>query len=115
MIKTFTLSCLLLVAGIQPLFANSQEGVASWYGPGFHGRLTASGEVFNTMAMTAAHKTLKFGTRVLVENTDNGLTITVRINDRGPFIEGRIIDLSQIAAKHLGINGLANVRIRKID
>lgn len=76
-------------------------GVASWYGPGFHGRLTANGERFNQNALTAAHKTLPFGTRVLVENPRTGKQVVVRINDRGPFIKGRVIDLSKAAAQAL--------------
>ena len=79
-----------------------QRGVASWYGPGFHGRLTANGEKFDMHELTAAHKTLPFGTRVLVHNPRTGKEVVVRINDRGPFIKGRVIDLSKAAAKALG-------------
>lgn len=79
------------------------EGWASWYGPGFDGRYTASGEVFNQYAMTAAHPSLPFGTLVQVTNLDNGASVTVRINDRGPFSSGRIIDLSRGAAEALGM------------
>ena len=75
--------------------------VASWYGPGFHGRQTASGETYNQWGMTAAHKTLAFGTVVRV--TLDGRSVTVRINDRGPFIPGRVIDLSRGAADALGM------------
>lgn len=81
-------------------------GVASWYGGKFHGRLTASGERFNRMDLTAAHKSLPFGTRVCVRNVSTGKTVLVRINDRGPFAPGRVIDLSQAAAQELGIQGL---------
>ncbi len=81
-----------------------QRGVASWYGPGFHGRLTANGEKFDMHELTAAHKTLPFGTRVLVHNPRTGKEVVVRINDRGPFIKGRVIDLSKAAAKALGFN-----------
>lgn len=81
-----------------------QHGVASWYGPGFHNRLTANGERYNMDAMTAAHKTLPFGTVVVVQSATTGKTVTVRINDRGPFIKGRVIDLSRAAAKKLGIH-----------
>ncbi len=80
-----------------------QRGVASWYGPGFHGRRTANGERFDMNELTAAHKTLPFGTRVLVHNPRTGREVVVRINDRGPFIKGRVIDLSKAAAKVLGI------------
>ena len=88
-------------------------GMASWYGPGFHGRLSASGERFNQNAMTAAHRTLPFGTRVKVTNVNNGRSVVVRINDRGPFIRGRVIDLSAAAARQLGMinSGVAPVRI----
>ena len=80
-----------------------QSGVASWYGPGFHGRKTANGERFDTGDMTAAHKTLPFGTRVLVHNPRTGKEVVVRINDRGPFTPGRVIDLSGAAASAIGI------------
>lgn len=88
-----------------------EEGIASWYGPGFHGRKTASGEKFDTHELTAAHKTLPFGTVLLVTNLENGKTTTVRINDRGPYARGRIIDLSMAAKKELEMGGLAKVRI----
>ena len=81
------------------------RGMASWYGPGFHGRLTANGEKFDMHELTAAHKTLPFGTRVLVHNPRTGKEVVVRINDRGPFIKGRVIDLSKAAAKALGMKG----------
>jgi len=79
------------------------EGWASWYGPGFHGNYTANGEVFNQYAMTAAHPYLAFGTLVQVTNLDNGASAVVRINDRGPFVGGRIIDLSAGAAEAIGM------------
>ena len=79
------------------------QGVASWYGPGFHGRKTASGERFDMNALTAAHRTLPFGTMVRVRSLVNGLTVDVRINDRGPFLKRRVIDLSKAAAKALGL------------
>lgn len=78
-----------------------EEGVASWYGPKFHGRRTASGEVFDMHRLTAAHPWLPFGTIVKVTNLENGLSVVVRINDRGPFVKGRIIDLSYAAAKKI--------------
>jgi len=80
-----------------------QIGLASWYGKKFHGRTTASGTAYNMNAMTAAHKTLKFGTRVKVVDPTNGRSVTVTINDRGPYSGKRIIDLSKSAAKKLGI------------
>jgi rare lipoprotein A len=88
-----------------------QRGAASWYGPGFHGRKTANGERFNTHAMTAAHRTLPFGTKVRVVNERNGRAVVVRINDRGPFHGRRIIDLAQAPARALGITGTAYVSL----
>lgn len=82
-----------------------QRGKASWYGKKFHGRKTANGEIYNMYAMTAAHKTLPLGTYVSVHNLDNGRKIEVRVNDRGPFVRGRIIDLSYTAARKLGVVG----------
>ena len=83
----------------------SQRGIASWYGPSFHGKTSASGEPFDMWALTAAHRTLLFGTRVQVLHVATGKTVTVRINDRGPFIRGRIIDLSYAAARELAMIG----------
>ena len=88
-----------------------ERGRASWYGPGFHGRKTANGERFNMNELTAAHKTLPFGTRVLVRNPATGKEVAVRINDRGPFVKGRIIDLSRAAAKELGVLGHGHVSV----
>ncbi len=91
----------------------SQTGIASWYGKKFHGRKTSNGETYNMYAMTAAHKTLPVNTWVSVHNLKNNRKIVVRINDRGPFIRGRIIDLSYEGAKRIGIvdSGTAKVRI----
>ena len=83
----------------------TEKGIASWYGPDFHGKKTASGEIYNKYAFTAAHKTLPFGTKVRVTNLNNGLSTTVIINDRGPFKDGRIIDLSYSAAKDINMVG----------
>ncbi|MEZ5607705.1 MAG: septal ring lytic transglycosylase RlpA family protein [Burkholderiaceae bacterium] len=80
-----------------------QRGVASWYGPRFHGQRTASGEPYDMHELTAAHNSLPFGTRVLVQNPRTGKQVVVRINDRGPFVAGRVIDLSRAAAKALGM------------
>jgi len=88
-----------------------EEGIASWYGHPYHGRRAASGEIYNMYAMTAAHRTLPFGTEVRVHDLENGRDVTVRINDRGPFVEGRIIDLSYAAAQAMGMPGLAQVRL----
>ncbi len=81
------------------------RGVASWYGPSFHGNPTANGERYDMWALTAAHRTLPFGTLVLVQSVDTGKSVTVRINDRGPFIRGRVIDLSYGAARELAMIG----------
>src|SRR5713101_1780864 len=90
-----------------------QTGMASWYGPGFHGRLTANGEVYNQYELTAAHPTLRLGSRAMVTNLNTGQSIEVRINDRGPFVDGRVIDLSYAAARNIGVYepGTAPVRI----
>ncbi|HEX6172683.1 MAG TPA: septal ring lytic transglycosylase RlpA family protein [Candidatus Binatia bacterium] len=90
----------------------SQTGIASWYGPGFHGKATASGVIYNQHELTAAHQTLPLGTRVLVTNLDNGRSIEVLINDRGPFAKGRIIDLSYAAAETLGMIGPGTIPVR---
>jgi rare lipoprotein A len=89
-------------------------GEASWYGPGFHGRKTASGERFNTSEFTAAHKTLPFGTLLKVTNLENNLSVIVRINDRGPYVRGRIIDLSRAAKDQLEMGGTTMVRIQQV-
>ena len=93
------------------------SGVASWYGPGFHGNRSASGEIYNQNAMTAAHKSLPFGTAVQVTNLDNGRSVVVRINDRGPYIHGRVIDLSAAAARVLGLmqTGIAPVQLEVLN
>jgi rare lipoprotein A len=118
----------LLIVLSSPLFAETAlpypaasgtelQGLASWYGGKFHGRLTSSGEIFDTNDMTAAHKTLPFGTIVKVTNQDNGKSALVKINDRGPFVEGRIIDLSRAAAERLDMvgQGVARVSLDIVD
>lgn len=106
--------CCLVVAGCAT-WSEPQEqlGDASWYGPGFHGRKTASGEVFDMHARTAAHRTLPFGTLVRVTRLDTGASTVVRINDRGPFKAGRVIDLSNGAARDIDMvrDGVVRVRI----
>jgi rare lipoprotein A len=109
------------VQGKAPRQANSREtskkkvirGQASWYGPGFHGKKTASGEIFDQSRLTAAHKTLPLGTKAKVTNLENGNTVEVEINDRGPYVGQRVIDLSRAAANALGFveSGLTLVRI----
>lgn len=94
-----------------------QRGLASWYGPGFQGRRTASGEQFNSREMTAAHRFLPFGTRLRVVNETNGRSVVVRVNDRGPFAHRRIIDLAAGPAQALGLTstGTAYVSLHKLD
>lgn len=93
------------------------NGRASWYGPGFHGKKTASGEIYDQNKLTAAHKTVPLGSKARVVNLDNGSTVEVEINDRGPYIEGRIIDLSRAAAGVLGFiqSGTAPVKIELLS
>lgn len=113
--KKFILYTILTLVALMLSFkvASAETGIASWYGPGFHGRLTASGERFNQYAMTAAHKTLPFGTIVRVTNLNNGRSIVVKINDRGPFKPRRIIDLSKAANQKLNC-GLCKVKVAVI-
>ncbi len=94
-----------------------QRGIASWYGHPFHGRTTSTGETYDMYAMTAAHKTLPLPTYVRVTDLDTGNRVVVRVNDRGPFVEGRVIDLSYIAAVKLGIadRGTARVEVQALD
>lgn len=94
-----------------------EEGLASWYGPGFQGNATASGEIFDMNKLTAAHKTLDFGTYVEVTNKKNEETVVVKINDRGPFVEGRIIDLAKAAADSINMieDGVVEVGIRIVE
>jgi rare lipoprotein A len=89
-----------------------ESGMASWYGHPFHGRPAADGEIYNMYDMTAAHKTFPFGTEVRVHDLDNGQAAVVRINDRGPFVNGRIIDLSYAAAKAIGLVGPGIARVQ---
>ena len=114
-----TLAALLLAT---PAFADDepafeQTGRASWYGPGFHGKKTASGERFDQNDLTAAHRTLPLGSEVTVKNPENGREVDVQINDRGPYVKGRVIDLSSKAADQLGIkdDGTAKVKIEATE
>jgi rare lipoprotein A len=104
------LALALIVTAVPPAFT-LEEGLASWYGGKFQGRLTSSGEVFDTNLLTAAHKTLPFGTLVKVTNLANGRSALVKINDRGPFVEGRIIDLSRAAAEQIDMVGTGTARV----
>lgn len=115
MLKRITLTAIIAAVLLVPLLAMDepaearmgamyvQKGKASWYGPGFRGRKTASGERFNPHHLTAAHRRLPLGTKAKVTNLDNGRTVEVEINDRGPYVRGRIIDLSKAAAERLGM------------
>lgn len=98
-------------------FIDKGDMVASWYGPRFHGKLTANGEIYNQMALTAAHKTLPFGTVLRITNLENGKTALVRINDRGPYIQGRSLDLSKGAALNLGMmhEGVIKVKVEEVE
>jgi len=97
--------------------ASTYQGQASFYGPGFYGNRTANGEVYRPGTMTAAHPSLPFGTRVRVTNLNNGRSTVVRINDRGPYVGGRIIDLSETAADSIGMihSGVAPVKIQILN
>jgi rare lipoprotein A len=111
------LTCAALLSGMAAVLSGTaqadpfQSGQASWYGPGFHGRQTASGERFNSNDMTAAHKTLPFGTKIKVTNKQTGKSIVVRINDRGPYAKDRVIDLSEASAQAIGLSGIADVAL----
>jgi rare lipoprotein A len=107
-VRPLAASLLLLAVA---LAARAEEGLASWYAGKFQGRRTASGEIFDTNGMTAAHRTLPFGTRVRVRNLENGRDVVVRINDRGPFVEGRVIDLSRAAAEAIAMTGRGVARV----
>src|SRR6266566_5196838 len=87
-------------------------GVDTWYGPGFHGNRTANGEIYDQYELTAAHPSLPLGTRVMVKNLENGRAVQVRVNDRGPFVDGRAIDLSYAAARTISMVGPGTVRVR---
>jgi peptidoglycan lytic transglycosylase len=114
------LAALLVAAptGQGPAFPDTvpewvQQGPVSWYGPGFHGRRTANGEIFDTRDLTMAHRSLDFGSRVRVTNLENGRSVVVRVNDRGPYVRGRVADLSHAAASELGFvdDGVVKARI----
>jgi rare lipoprotein A len=111
----FVLGCSVPPAKVRvpsPEIGLSQIGIASWYGPGFHGKTTASGIIYDQNEFTAAHQTLPLGTRVLVTNLENASTTEVTINDRGPFAKERIIDLSHAAAQAIGIIGPGTALVR---
>jgi rare lipoprotein A len=112
MLKTVLAACTLLCTLPLPTYA--ETCIASQYGigDGYHGKRAADGSIFNTYAMTAAHRTLPFGTHVTVTNRNTGKSITVRITDRGPFVRGRCIDLSRAAANAIGMGGTAPVTVQ---
>jgi rare lipoprotein A len=124
---SFVVVCALIMTAVVPAQTGktvsmpagsfSQEGIASWYGAEFEGKPTASGEIFNASQFTAAHPTLPFGTMLRVTNKHNNKTVTVRINDRGPFVSARIIDLSRAAAQQLDMikTGTAPVLVESVD
>lgn len=103
---------MLALVILAELVAPASAARASWYGPGFHGRQTASGERFDQRASTCAHKTLRFGTRVRVTNLANGRSVVCRVNDRGPFVAGRSIDVSREVAVRLGMIRSGSVPVR---
>jgi rare lipoprotein A len=118
-LRTGCALALLSLTGCKPRPPQShqdvQTGIASWYGHPFDGRPTASGEIYDMEKLTAAHRTLPLGTVVQVERPDNGQKVGVRINDRGPFVEGRIIDLSHAAAQAISMSGVANVKLEVLS
>jgi len=107
----------LMAALSEVRFRQTTLCVASWYGPGFHGKQTANRERYDQDAMTVAHKTLPFGSMVLIENTRNGKFAAARVNDRGPYVLGRMIDVSRGVARQLGMEGegVAMVKIEVLD
>ena len=120
--KTRYAAGILVALALAPLAADAgknvkdfkQKGVATYYADRFHGRKTASGVKYDKAAMTAAHKTLPLGTKVRVTNLNSGESVDVEINDRGPYVKGRVIDLSKRAAAELGIGGMAHVQLEVI-
>ena len=113
-LKTIFLSFILLMA-VSTVSLADQIGVASWYGHPHHGRKTASGERYNMYGLTAAHRHIKLGTKVRVTNLHNKKSVIVKINDRGPFVKGRVIDLSLGAKQQLAMDGTAKVKIEILD
>src|SRR3954463_1061942 len=110
--KTRLLAALALVCFAFPSQAETCTASQYGIGDGYHGKRTASGERFNTHALTAAHRTMSFGSRATVTNASNGRSVSVRITDRGPFVKGRCIDLSHAAANSIGMGGTARVTVQ---
>jgi rare lipoprotein A len=115
MIKIMIVLLSLLVPKVDTKPYPTEFGIASWYGPGFHGRQTASGVLYDQNLMVAAHKTLPFGTVARVTNLENGLQVEVCVVDRGPYVKGRVIDLSASAAKALDMRSKGTARVRIED
>ncbi|HAZ42627.1 MAG TPA: septal ring lytic transglycosylase RlpA family lipoprotein [Methylococcaceae bacterium] len=113
MIKMLFITIAALASG--SAIAYEATGHASWYGPGFHGKKTASGSRFNRNALTAAHKTLPLNSKAMVTNLETNESVVVTINDRGPHGRGRLIDLSQAAAKAIGIRGVGKVLVTALE
>lgn len=108
MIKKVMIMCVALAT---PIVAKAQTGVASWYGPGFHGKTTANGERYNQNGISCAHRTAKLGSYIRVTNLSNGKTTSVKVNDRGPYSGGRILDMSKGLKNKLGCSDLCKVRV----
>ena len=114
--ETTTATATAIATGtVGEVLSRLETGIASWYGGRFHGRKTASGEAFDMNALTAAHRKLPFGSWVRVRNLVNGRSVDVRINDRGPYIKQRVIDLSRAAAQALGVGGTRQVEITLLE
>ena len=115
--KSLLILFILFLGCASQAFSQEETGLASWYGPGLHANITAGGEVFDMNKLTAAHPSLPFDTRVRVTNLKNKKSVIVRINDRGPFIKNRIIDVSMEAARNLDIlhSGIARVKVEVLD
>ena len=110
--RCFAGSIIALLALVTGCASSTSDGLASYYADKYQGRKTANGETFDTTRLTAAHRTLPFGTRVRVTNVVNGKSVIVRVNDRGPFVAGRVIDLSPAAAKQLDMLRAGTVRVK---
>jgi rare lipoprotein A len=104
----------MVALSADPSMAKTISGTASWYGPGFHGKTTASGAIYNQNAMTLAHKSLPFGTKLLLTNTKNGRTVCAKVNDRGPYHGGRTFDVSKAVATKLGFVGAGTAKLSAV-
>ncbi len=111
-IVAFAAGLLITPLAAPEAVALNQQGIASYYGAKFNGRKTASGERYSHNAMTAAHRSAPFGSQIRVTNISNGRSVVVRVNDRGPWVRGRIVDVSGVAARQLGMTGRGLTRVR---